>query len=104
QLIADMGNGVLRGTPLAEVAKVRSQGATAGKGGQWEWTAQGSLRSTVLDRAIFSLPVGAMSQIVEDDDGYHIVRVLQRKAGGRTPFLEAQVEIKKQLRDDRKKK
>jgi parvulin-like peptidyl-prolyl isomerase len=102
--IVQMGNDVFRGVPLAQVAKAGSQGPTATGGGFNDWTTQGSLKSTAIDAAIFSLPVGRMSQIVEDADGYHIVRVVKRNEAGRTPFSEAQSDIKKQLKEERTKK
>ena len=104
QTAAAMGNDVLRGIPFAEVAKKHSQGPTADKGGLRDWTTKGALVSKVLDGAIFSLPVGRMSQILEDNDGYHIVRVIERHDAGMTPFRDAQVEIKKKLKEERSKK
>ncbi len=102
--ICKMGNDVLHGAPFAEVATNLSQGPTAAKGGQRDWTTRGSLKSTVIDQAIFGLPVMAMSQILEDEDGFHIVRVWERKDAYRTPYLEAQVDIVKQLKEEQRKK
>ncbi len=102
--IVQMGNDVFRGMPLAQVAKAGSQGPTAASGGFNDWTTQGSLKSTTIDAAIFGLPVGRMSQILEDEDGLHIVRVVKRKESGRTPFSETQSDIKKQLTEERTKK
>ena len=53
--------------------------------------------SDVLDEAIFSLQVGALSPILEDEKGFHIIRVLQREETTVTPFVEAQVKIKEEL-------
>jgi parvulin-like peptidyl-prolyl isomerase len=96
--IAVIGNEVLRGAKLAEVARNRSEESRAGKGGQHDWTTPGSLISKPLDKALFSLPVNRLSQIIEDDRGYHIIRVLERKEAGRTSFLAAQKKIKAKLR------
>ncbi len=98
--IFQMGNDVLNGRPLAEVAKASSHGLTAANGGLRDWTTQGSLKSAILDEAIFNLPVMRMSQYLEDADGFHIVRVIQRKDAYRTPFKDAQVEIRKQLKKE----
>lgn len=98
-----MGNEVLSGTPFADVAKKHSQGPTASQGGVWDWTRKGSLVSESLDQAIFGLPVGQLSQIIEDAQGYHIVRVIEREDASRTPFVEAQVEIRKKIREQREK-
>ena len=102
--IAELGNEVLRGAPLNAVAKRSGQGPRHEQGGQYDWTTQGSLRSDPLDEAIFSLPMGKLSQIIRDDDGLHIIRVIERTEAGREPFKDAQVEIKKQIRDERRKK
>lgn len=99
--IAWMGNQVFAGHPLAEVAKAHSEGSTASEGGQWDWTTQGCLASEVLDRAVFTLPVGRLSQIIESDRGYHIVRVIEREDAHRTPFAEAQSEIREKLKSER---
>ena len=109
--LASMGNEVLAGRPLADVAKARSDGPTAAQGGGFDWTTQGSLASKKLDEAIFSLPVGQLSAIIEDEAinlgdqaALHIVRVLDRRAASRTPFLEAQVAIRQMLVEERQRK
>lgn len=104
--ICQMGNDVLRGVPFADVAKKHSQGPTADKGGYRDWTTKGALVSKVLDEAVFSptLPVGQMSQIIEDTDGYHIVRVIERIDAGVKPFRDAQGDIKKKLTEEETKR
>ena len=102
EILAGMGNEVLGGRPFAEVAKTRSEGPTAAVGGSFGWTGKGSLASKKLDEAIFSLPVGELSAIIEDGEAIHIVRVTKREEAGRTPFLEAQVEIRSKILDDRR--
>ena len=99
--IAWMGNQVRAGVPLAQVARQRSDGVTASEGGRREWTDQGSLVCEQLDRALFGLPLGGLSKILTSEHGYHIVRVIQREDVTRTPFLEAQVEIKQRIRNQR---
>ena len=100
-MLADMGNQVLSGASFAEVAKTRSEGVTAENGGLHDWTTQNSLVSATLDRALFELPVGQLSPILEDRDQFHIVRVIERTPAGYTPFTEAQVEIKQEIRGER---
>jgi parvulin-like peptidyl-prolyl isomerase len=102
--LAAMGNEVLQGQPLAEVAKAKSDGATARTGGQYDWTTRGSLVSKVIDEAIFSLPVGELSAILDDGDALHIIKVLERNEAGRTPFVEAQVAIREELQRQRRTK
>lgn len=102
--LAAMGNRVLSGEAFAEVAKQDSDGPTASQGGGYDWTSQGSLRSDVIDEAIFSLPEGKLSTILEDEMGLHIIRVVERTDAGRVSFLDAQVEIRENLRMERHKK
>jgi hypothetical protein len=102
EMLAAMGNEVLAGRPLADVARERSEGPTATSGGGFDWTGKGSLSSARLDEAIFALPVGQLSTIIEDGEQLHIVRVTERKEAGRTPFTEAQVEIRETLIAERR--
>ncbi len=95
--LAMLGNMVLDGAPFAEVAKQHSDGATASEGGRRDWTTKGSLISEILDQALFELPVGQLSPIIQDRGSFHIIRVLERQAAGRVEFLEAQTEIRKKL-------
>jgi parvulin-like peptidyl-prolyl isomerase len=99
--IARMGNQVWNNVPFSQVAKASSHGATADEGGLRDWTTQGNLVSGVLDRSVFGLPVGQLSPILRTEDGYHIVRVIEREEAGRTPFLEAQVEIRSKIQHER---
>ena len=100
--IAQMGNEVLRSAPLDTVARRSSQGPTAQDGGSHDWTTQGSLVSQVLDEAIFTLPEGKLSRILEDDKGFHIIRVVERKEAGRVPFQQTQREIREKIKEQQR--
>ena len=103
-MLAAMGNDVLEGKPFADIARSRSEGLMASSGGGYDWTNKGSLASKVLDEAVFTLPVGQLSAILDDGGVLHIVRVIERVEAGRTPFLEAQVGIRETLQQERRKK
>lgn len=94
-----LGNLVQDGTTFADVAKQFSDGTTASKGGFHDWTTQGSLLYEDINKAIFTLPVGYLSPIIEDRNAFHVIRVLERREAGRTSFVEAQVDIRKRLRE-----
>lgn len=105
--LAEMGNQVYKGAPFAEVAKARSDGSTAAEGGRKE-IRKDSHVSRVVDEAIFSLPVGAMSPILEDLDpklkdrrGYYIIRVVQRRGAWTTPFTEVQATLAEEIKRER---
>jgi len=86
--IAEIGNELwqrvaknpqVRGAVFTQIAQEKSHGFTAKEGGQHDWVTRGALRSKVIDEALFSLQVGQLSNILESENGFHIVRVLQRK-------------------------
>ena len=85
------------------MAQRQSQGADASEGGYHDWTTRGSLASEAIDQAIFTLPAGRLSERLEDSEGFHIVRVIERIEAGRVPFEQAQVDIKETLRKERVK-
>lgn len=100
--LGKMGNAVVTGEPFEKVAKALSQEPNAARGGQYDWTSQGSLTSEVIDRAIFSLPLDRLSQRLEDERGFHIVRVKERTAASQVSFTEAQKEIKETIQKEKR--
>ncbi len=105
RLIREMGNQVyLGGRPFEAVAKSLSEGFTAAEGGVYDWTTQGSLKSTALDTAIFSLPLRRLSLVIEDESGFHIIEVLEREDGHTKSFDLAQVDIRKKLAEEKQSK
>lgn len=96
--IAAMGNEVLfGGTPFEAVARQKSQDFRADRGGEHDWINHGSLRSKPLEQTIFTIPLGRLSQIVEDDRGLHIVEVLERQDAYQVSFEQAQAELRAEL-------
>jgi hypothetical protein len=109
--LAEMGNEVwqaaaanpgVRGPVFGAVAKGKSHGFTADQGGVHDWTTLGSLKCEEINQALAGLELGQMSDGVESELGFHIVRVLERKAAGRTPFTEAQAKIRESLEREQK--
>jgi len=95
--LAMMGNEVVFGAPFSAVAAKHSQEPNAKEGGRYD-VSQGSLASPTIDQAVFAIEVGKLSQIIEDDAGCHIIRVIARQPAGQVPFLEAQEKIKETIR------
>jgi hypothetical protein len=101
QAIAGWGRDLQAGAPFTEIATAHSQDISSTDGGVHTWTNKDSLVSTVLDEALFTLPVGQLSQILEDKRGFHIIRVIERDDLTVTPFTDTQAEIKKKIREER---
>ena len=96
--IAQMGNAVYlrhalrrRGPQAFAGAQCRRTAAITTGPARAAWPAK------PIDQAIFTLEVGKLSQIIEDERGYHIVRVIERHAAGQVSFLEAQAKIKEAI-------
>lgn len=109
--LAGMGNEVwskvasnpsVRGPVFAETAKAQSHGFTASEGGVHDWTTLGALKCEELNTALATLAVGQLSNGIESETGFHIVRVLERKEAGRKPFTLAQAEIVETLQAEQK--
>ena len=100
--IKSMGNAVFLGSPFAEIAKKFSHEANAATGGQYDWTGQGSLASDAIDAAVFSLPPNRLSKVLEDERGFHIVRVLERTAATQISFEQAPKGIKETIQKEKR--
>jgi hypothetical protein len=108
--IAKMGNEVwprVLGAPdpktpvFTDIAKEKSDGFSARDGGVHDWTTKDALKSQLLNEMLFSLELGKSSQILETEDAFYIIRVLERKEAGHTPFTDVQTDIRDQLKQER---
>jgi len=97
--LAEWGNQIQRGATISTLAAAHSDDPSSVDGGKHDWTTKDSLVSSVLDKAVFGLPVGQLSQILEDEQGFHIVRVVDRQESGKKAFTDVQKEIKNHIRD-----
>lgn len=103
QAISDMGREAYFGGNMQSVAREKSQEPMASKGGLHDWTFKGSLRSKLLEEQIFSVPLNRLSSIIEDENGFHIVRILDRRDAGVRPLSEVQDEIREALTEQKLK-
>lgn len=104
-LIKNLGNQIfLGGKPFEAVARESSEGFTAADGGVYDWTSRGSLKSKQIEQALFTLPLQRMSQVIEDEIGFHIIEVLEREEAHERDLAKTQVEIRKILSQERRSK
>lgn len=101
QKIWEMGREVYFGGNFGKVAREQSQEPLAIAGGVHDWTEQGALASDEIDRQIFSIELDKLSDIIEDAQGFHIIRVLERQQAGYTPLSEVQDEIRAAIREQK---
>lgn len=100
----DIYQRLVHGGNFQAIAKKESHGFKASKGGQHDWTNRGSLVSKKVDEAIFTLPQGRLSEIIETKDSFLVVRVVERVNAYHTPFEETQGELKRKIVDERRDK
>ena len=89
---------------LCGVGQSSSHGLMASQGGQHDWMPKGTLAARKLEEHLFELPIGELSEIIETQHGFHVVRVLDRKGASKTSFFDAQTKIKETLQEERRKK
>ncbi|QDT81183.1 Foldase protein PrsA 3 precursor [Gimesia maris] len=92
------------GENFGALAEKYSDGPRAEKKGQWGWTGRGSLADSEVEAALFDLPVGQTSQVFETDDSFQIVKVLDRKEAGHTPFADVQAQLEQSMVNDARMK
>ncbi len=82
------------GADFAAVARANSQDpSSAANGGDMNWVERG-VTVDVFDQVIFKIPLNTISDPVRSADfGFHIVKVLDRRAGGLRPFEEVRGEL-----------
>ena len=88
------------GTEFGAVAKQFSDGPKRDTGGIWDWTKQGSLADEKVERALFEIPAGKISQPLESDSAFVLVKVVERRDAGYVPFEDVQNKINNKLQSE----
>ncbi len=85
------------GADFGALAKVYSEGPEAENGGVIGWTVRGDLVEA-LERSAFALAEGEVSDIVETEFGFHLLKADQKEAAGVPSLEEVRTEIEPELR------
>jgi peptidyl-prolyl cis-trans isomerase C len=86
------------GTEFAEVAWSYSDDGSRVKGGDIGYIHRGMLPEDI-ERAAFSMKEGELSDIIENDYGYHIIQVLDKRPERQIAFEEIKDKLKQTLTD-----
>jgi peptidyl-prolyl cis-trans isomerase SurA len=87
---------VRAGEDFATVARQLSQGPSAAEGGELGWIKRGTIQPDI-EKAVFGLQAGQVSDVVRTRTGYQILQVLARRGGGVRPLDEVKDEIRDRL-------
>ncbi len=83
---------------FAALAKEHSQAGTAGNGGELGTLKAGDLNAT-LEKAALQTPIGSVSDLLEMDYGFHIIRVADRREAGLQELEAVREEIRNYLEE-----
>ncbi|OGW88472.1 MAG: hypothetical protein A3A73_05175 [Omnitrophica bacterium RIFCSPLOWO2_01_FULL_50_24] len=83
-----------KGADFDKLAKAHSDDASGAQGGSLGWMGRGDMIGGI-DSVIFSLPEGALSDVLETERGYHIFKVGKRTVGVTKTFDD----VRDQIRD-----
>lgn len=84
------------GETLEKLAKEYSVAPEAENGGEVGWVVKGELDESI-EKVIFPLPIGKISQVVKTPYGYHIFEVHAKRPKGYQSLAEAMDEIQSRL-------
>jgi peptidyl-prolyl cis-trans isomerase C len=88
---ADLG---AKQTDFAAAAKAHSQCPSGPNGGDVGYIARKFQADETFARTAFALPVGGVSDVVETDQGYHLIWVTDRKPGKPAKFEDVGAEVR----------
>lgn len=86
------------GAKFEAVVKDYSDGATKSRGGDLGLVAKGDLNAEI-DKVVFSLPVGSVSDPIGTKFGWHLVKVIDKVPVSYKPFADVKAELLKREQD-----
>ncbi|MHC4295396.1 MAG: peptidylprolyl isomerase, partial [Planctomycetota bacterium] len=88
------------GERFDDVARRLSRGIKGPTGGIWPMMTENSFRESEVETVAFELPEGKVSEIIETQTGYYIVKARKVQAGQTVSFEDAQETIEQELREE----
>lgn len=87
---------LLHGDDFSSTARSTSDGPEADQGGDLGFFKKGELLKEI-DRAVFSLQMGQISEVVRSPLGFHIFKVLEKKDGDAIPYGKVKDQVEERL-------
>jgi peptidyl-prolyl cis-trans isomerase C len=89
------------GADFAKLARENSSDGSAANGGDLNFMSRGQTVAN-FDKALFSMEPGQISDVVETEFGYHIIKVTEKKAASTVPFEQVSPRIRDFLTEQNK--
>ena len=90
--IEDLRKRAVSGEDFAELAKENSEDGSAPQGGDLRYFRRGMMVPQ-FEAVAFSLDAGKISDVVETQFGYHIIKVLDKKAARKLSYQEVEADM-----------
>lgn len=101
--ISQIRKRAVSGESFDMLAAKYSQGPAADQGGDVGFIERGIMIPEV-ETAAFSLPLNQISDVIESEVGFHIIKVVDKRGAGLKPMEEVREEIKSKLEDEKLEK
>ncbi len=95
-LAADIVQKARKGEDFANLVRIYSDGPYKENGGDWGWLTPDALRPE-LSQVAFSLKPGQVSNAVETEDGYYIIKALEVKNPSAPPLEEIREQVEQRI-------
>jgi peptidyl-prolyl cis-trans isomerase C len=89
------------GQDFAKLARENSSDGSAANGGDLNFMSRGQTVAN-FDKALFSMEPGQISDVVETEFGFHIIKVTEKKAASTVPFEQVSPRIRDFLTEQNK--
>jgi len=103
QMIREIRDKIVRGAEFADLARIYSEDSTQDAGGDWGWVKRGDL-SPDMERVVFGLKKGKVSDVVTLNQTYYLLLAEDRKDGVTKPLKEVRDQIEKYLLQQERQK
>ena len=88
-------------TKFGSIAREYSDGLSAEEDGNRGWLSRGALRDKKLEEALFALPGGGMTSVIEDKGYFSLYRVARHEYAKARPFSVVQTEIESAIQQEK---
>jgi parvulin-like peptidyl-prolyl isomerase len=103
QMIREIRDKIIRGAEFADLARIYSEDSTQDAGGDWGWVKRGDM-SPDMERVVFGLKKGKVSDVVTLNQTYYLLLAEDRKDGVTKPLKDVRDQIEKYLLQQERQK